>query len=338
MILSLGRSSRQPKDRLRWRLNQFVHERNIVLGNALDRTTYASYSSHLNSWIAFCNTHEFPIEPTIDTLSFFVVYMSKHIDPRSVGKYLSGICHELEPYYPDVWQMHKHMLVSRTLKGCIQRFSKPIERKEPATVDHIDLAIESLGDNPSHDEILFVTMLMTGFKGLLRLGEMVANDNPRLRDYSKYSLRDDVQWLVNGFSFWLKSHKTDRAFEGAWIVITDHERIHTPYFFVLYLKSRDKMWPFNPFLWLTSSGEVPTRQWFIRRLCALIPDGNFAGQSLRSGGATRLAEEGTPNHLTQAIGRWTSETFQIYIRRHPVLLEAIMNQTAREHAQQALAP
>ena len=51
---------------------------------------------------------------------------------------------------------------------------------------------------------------------------------------------------------------------------------------------------------------------------------DVAGQSMRSGGATSLAENGVPPNLIQAIGRWASSAFQIYIRKNPVLLQALL--------------
>jgi hypothetical protein len=47
---------------------------------------------------------------------------------------------------------------------------------------------------------------------------------------------------------------------------------------------------------------------------------NFGGQSLRAGGATRLPSLGTDPAIIQATGRWSSDTWKIYIRQHPLLL------------------
>ncbi len=64
--------------------------------------------------------------------------------------------------------------------------------------------------------------------------------------------------------------------------------------------------------------------WFIRKLRTIFPDKRIAGQSMRAGGATALAEDGTVPHIIQATGHWSSDTFQIYIRKNPVLLQAIL--------------
>jgi hypothetical protein len=93
--------------------------------------------------------------------------------------------------------------------------------------------------------------------------------------------------------------------------------------FTKYLSLRDRLFPFRAELWLTSKGTIPTRSWFLRILHRHL-SGNIGGQSLRAGGATALAEAGIPPHLIQAIGRWSSEAFNIYIRKHPVLLAALL--------------
>ena len=51
---------------------------------------------------------------------------------------------------------------------------------------------------------------------------------------------------------------------------------------------------------------------------------DVAGQSMRAGGATSLAENGIPPNIIQAIGRWASLAFQIYIRKNLVLLQALL--------------
>ena len=67
-------SSRQPR-RKPWTLETLIHEHAIAITNSLDLSTRRSYSSALNSWIAFVNMHNFPLEPTADSLSFFIVYI-----------------------------------------------------------------------------------------------------------------------------------------------------------------------------------------------------------------------------------------------------------------------
>ena len=96
-----------------------------------------------------------------------------------------------------------------------------------------------------------------------------------------------------------------------------------------YLTARDNKFPFSSPLWLTSTGVVPTRSFFIKRLQHFFTS-DTAGQLLRVGGATSLTKNGVPPSIIQAIGRWASDAFKIYIRKKPVLIQALLfRQTAR---------
>ena len=104
MNQQLRLSSKQPR-REPWTKDTLLRERAAALTNAIDRSTSRSYGSALNSWIAFAEMHDFAIEPTVDTLTFYIVYMSHHISPRSVKTYLSGLVNQLEPDFPSIRQI-----------------------------------------------------------------------------------------------------------------------------------------------------------------------------------------------------------------------------------------
>jgi hypothetical protein len=76
-------SHRRPP-RVAWSRDRLQHERAIAHGFALEPASVASYSSALQSYITFFQLHSFPIEPSPDTLSFYVVYMCHYIKPKSV--------------------------------------------------------------------------------------------------------------------------------------------------------------------------------------------------------------------------------------------------------------
>ncbi|KAF9020515.1 hypothetical protein BDZ89DRAFT_926050, partial [Hymenopellis radicata] len=243
--------------------------------------------------------HQMPITPTPDTLSFFTIYMSAHINPRSVGTYLSGVCNKLEPYFPEVRANRFSHLVKRSLAGCLKRYGTLTKRKLPLARSHLTTAISSLTSDSSHDDLLFITMLCTGFCGLLRLGELSVPDNKKIRDYRKCTTYASVTWSDDGYGFDLPFHKADRFFEGNKIKILRRGSLHPAPIFIRYLASRRNVSKINPYLWITSRNSVPTRSWFMTRLRRLEPDSSFAGQSMRAGGATAMAEDGCAPHLIQ---------------------------------------
>ena len=322
-MLQVTPSSRQPK-REAWTMEQLVNERSISLGYSLDTSSFGTYTSALNSYLTFCNLHRLPVEPTPDTLSFYVMFLSTHIKPDSVNSYLSGICRQLEPFFGDVRRNRNSLLVTRTMTGCMRRFGTPVKRKAPLSRANLLLVLDSTVSAPSHDNLLFAAILLTGFHGLLRLGELIFPDKRALRNYRKIALRHSVSIKPGQYSFFLPAHKGDRFFEGNTILIQKLNTPTDPYFpFFRYLESRDRLFPLHPELWLTSRGAVPTRYWFISRLRKFFPK-EVAGQSMRSGGATSLAEAGADLATIQAVGRWSSEAFRIYIRKNPVLIHAII--------------
>lgn len=94
--------------------------------------------------------------------------------------------------------------------------------------------------------------------------------------------------------------------------------------FTAYLTSRDRLYRFQPALWINANQQVPTRHWFISRLRIVLPN-TYAGHSLRAGGATYFAARGWSDDRIQALGRWSTDAYRIYIRENPVVLQALLH-------------
>ena len=105
-----------------------------------------------------------------------------HINPKSVKSYLSGICNNLEPFFPEIHANRASALVKRTLKGALCCYSRPTNRKSPLTTTQLQSITTDLANSSDHDD-MFLSMINTGFPGLLCLGEMAVSDNPHLRDF-----------------------------------------------------------------------------------------------------------------------------------------------------------
>ncbi|KDR73957.1 hypothetical protein GALMADRAFT_39483, partial [Galerina marginata CBS 339.88] len=244
--------------------------------------------------------HDFPIEPTADTLSFYVVYMCHFIKPKSVNSYLSGICNQLESFYPNVRTARNSQLVTKTLMGCTKLRATPTIRKSPLTRDQLSNMRHDIGPSPTHDDKCFLGIAFSTFHGVMRLGENTWPDNTNLQDYRKVIRRSTVSTTPSSASFLLPGHKADRLFEGNRVLLNETKADDDPVrAFKSYLDSRNALFPLNPELWLLSSGQIPTRCWFLNRLHSLIPDRNISGHSFRSGGATALALAGIPPHLIE---------------------------------------
>jgi len=98
MNLEIPLSARQ-RTRERWSTGMLRERWHLALGAALER-------------------YEFSTKPTIEKLCFYIVHTSHHIKPSSVKSYLSGICAELEPFYPDIPAIQSSPLVTRMKTTC----------------------------------------------------------------------------------------------------------------------------------------------------------------------------------------------------------------------------
>ncbi|KAG1871099.1 hypothetical protein C8R48DRAFT_596260 [Suillus tomentosus] len=284
-------TSRQPL-REAWTEECLFRECSIVLGFAIETSTSAAYDSHLNSYITFCQLHHRPIDPTPDTLSYYVIWLAHHIEPRSVDNYLSGIANRLKMLFPDVRNARRSPLVSQTLQGCKRRLSKPVKQKLPLGVDDLARIAERIVQQrePDYDNKLFQAMLLTRFRSLQHLGESTWSDSHKLQSYKKVALRHTFSSNTESFRYCLPYQKNDSLSTGSQIIVfVDPNHLIDPVSHVMrYLAAHNSLFLHHPALWVTSTGVVPMCAWFLRCLHDLGGT-EFSGHLLRVGGTTALA-------------------------------------------------
>jgi hypothetical protein len=151
-----------------------------------------------------------------------------------------------------------------TLKGAFRRHGHPTKCKSPLTTTHLQSITTDLINSSNHDDMLFLSMINTGFPGLLRLGEMAVSDNLHLRSFRKVVLRSSLVWVGTDFEFLLPVSKTDTIFEGNRVHIAQIIGAPDPKPIMMnYIHSRDKLFTLHPQLWLCQNGLSPTRSWFL---------------------------------------------------------------------------
>src|SRR5258708_13471749 len=75
MNIQAGVRAHQPK-RAAWTLDHVQSQQVIYLSNCLDASTKVMYQSGFNSYLAFCNLHNFDLKPSPEMLSFFISFMA----------------------------------------------------------------------------------------------------------------------------------------------------------------------------------------------------------------------------------------------------------------------
>jgi hypothetical protein len=199
-----------------------------ALAHTIDKSTSQSYDSHFTSYITFCELHGLPITPTTSTFSRYIAFMSRHISPNSLDTYLSGITFKLRPHFPEVIGVRNSPYIHNVLKGIKQLHGTPIHRKEPISFNQLNVLANHYRSHPSYDNSLFLALILTGFFGLLCLGEITDPNDRRLVNRRKTIRRDSLQISTTQFCFLLPASKTDRFFAGNKVLIRNNTCDNNP--------------------------------------------------------------------------------------------------------------
>ncbi|CEQ43198.1 SPOSA6832_05127, partial [Sporobolomyces salmonicolor] len=305
-------------------LKDLDRQAKALIRSSKEPSTRRGYQQQLNRhWFPFLRIYHLPQYPTVKTLIRFVAWAGDRV--RGVDKILSAIRWHYD-FSDRQWaKLRSDPGVRNVLLGHKKRTARPMKRSPPLLPPHLAAFVRhALQPGATYDDLLAATLAMVGFGGVLRLGELTLPPHKKDRDPRRLVRRDTVEVTDDAFSFFCPKMKQDRVWKGAFITIARANS--TPEFnfitlFRLYLVRRDARLPNFPFLFATSSGKVPLPSFLTSRLPRFAP--GVTGHGLRAGGATYLASRGVRPDVIQRLGRWTSETWTIYIRDNPALAAAI---------------
>ena len=194
----------------------------------------------------------------------------------------------------------------------------PTKRKCALTFSNLSMVVDNLAHSQNHDDLLFMAMLLTGFFTLMQLDELCFSNDIKLWNWKKITKRSSVIITKDQYKFHLSSHKANCFFEGNYIIVKKQQYcdLNPLSIFCTYLTPHNSKFPLSLPLWLTSKGTIPTHHFFISCMHHYF-DHDIAGQSMRVGGTTSLAEHSVPPSLIQLMGQWSSQAFLIYIKKTP---------------------
>ena len=163
----------QPK-RAVWTTDHLCAQHAEYFSKCIDLSSKSTYRSGFNSYLSFCYRHEIDLDPTPNTLSWFIVYMAWQTGPSghlisiwTISSYLSGISHHLLPFYPHVLDSRRHSLVTKTLRGAEKMEGQPITRKSAINDQHLLYLLDRIRSSSSYDDWLFLAICFTAYHGLL---------------------------------------------------------------------------------------------------------------------------------------------------------------------------
>ena len=169
------------------------------------------------------------------------------------------------------------------------------------------------------DSFVFGTLLLVGIAGLFRLGELTVKSRSSFVE-AKVLKVAHVTFFDDCVRIWLPFSKVDPYGNGYPVYIPRHK--NPKYCPVERLKCLVKGKAPTDYLFTWPTGVLISRRAFLTMLnkglrMLHIDPKQYAGHSLRRGGAFTALRNGVPHPLIQVLGRWSSAAFLRYLQFVP---------------------
>ena len=247
----------------------------------------------------------------------------------SIKVYLSAVrALHIEEGFPD--PLVNCLRLQRVLRGIKRTQGSPEAQRLPIT-DHILMIIFGALDLSVFDHCMFWAACNLAYFGFLRSAEFTV---PNLASFSPalhlcvcdISVDSDIS--PSCLRVRIKASKTDPFRKGCFVHIGKGRfPLRALQAILAYLARRGNSG--GP-LFLFQDGRPLTRAVLTARLREILAGagvpGNFSSHSFRIGAATVATRNGIPDHLIQALGRWSSSAYQSYIRTPSESLASLSSQ------------
>ena len=294
-----------------------------LLGGALSENTKKTYSSGQKLLINFCEKHSFlhsnqsPCPASELTSLHFIGEVSEGRQASTLKVYLSAVrALHVQLGYPDPFKDRPRIpLVIKGLQRAKGMSNRPL--KQPITA----LCLHSIRlqlNFALFDDVTLWAACCTAFFGFLRAAEFTAppsgfDANVHL---SVTSVTVDKQPVPDTVYLRLARSKTDQFGKGCSIILARSNNVLCPVAALMsYLQLRG---PSPGPLFMQQDASPFTRGKLDGRwqkiLVAAGWQGHFTLHSFCVGAATTAATLNFPEYLIKALGRWSSDAYEVYLR------------------------
>lgn len=299
----------------------------FILEHGWAPATTGQYAAAVNKFLVFLSTthHADKLLPYNSKLVYqFILWCSasssKRVTTSTIKRYLSGLrmWHSLhEAAFPQV-DVHRIRLL---LKSCArtQVISSGKIRVGLTLRDVVTLTDELT--TTSKLDLVVKTIILIGFWGLARLGELTASrDHPDI-----FIRRRDVNFKGDGTSarIALRLAKTARPGEVQYLILNSQPNRLDPVNALHAVLQRIPGDPDDPLFPGASPGKPMHRSLISAFLKANGPADThqWSGHSLRIGGASFQTHAGRGVKSLNRLGRWRADAYNLYINRYSTKLQ-----------------
>ena len=282
----------------------------------LYETARLSYTMHCRAHTSFT-----PFPATLTSLASWISAMgNRQLRAKTIKNYMSGIRSlHIDRGYDDL-ELFRHPVLQRIVAGIKRKNGDPDTRERlPITRDLLLKLLATL-DQANQAQATLHAAYCLAFAAFLRAGEITYSQSeaqdPNFSDW--HVTRRSVHLHPNKLYLSLPSSKTDPFRRGITLTIAATGDDACAVSSLRNLFFRFPLPPTAP-LFQTFNNSF-SREYFISALRSglrgLGIDGNYSGHSFRRGAATSAQQAGLTKEEIQLLGRWKSDSWQLYIQTH----------------------
>ncbi len=292
---------------------------NTLLLHAIADTTRATYNSGTQAFLYFTSHYQrlhpgcSPIPASEETLMLFATYLTCRLKPASIKVYLYAVRNfHVENGLPN--PLENCLQLQRLMRGIKRTYSSGPNHRLPITPT-ILRSFSCHLNFTYHDHLMIWAAMLLAFFGFLRSSELVG-----LR-------MGDIIWQHEAFGLAIRASKTDPFRKGITISIAaTQDTTLCPVQALQQYLACQSLGP-GPLFRFADGSPLTKRSlnMLVKTLSqrvGITPD-RYSTHSFRIGAATTAATAGLPDWKIRMLGRWLSDSYQIYIRTPPDQLQAV---------------
>ena len=274
--------------------------------NSKAESTTKKYLGAFRRWKAWASNHSLQVLPaTEQQVALYLQNVAETSNSRAAVEeavYALAWAHDLA----GVVSPTTAILVQTTLQGLRRMLAKPVQKKEPVTIEMLMAMVDDLNKNETLANLRLTAACLLAFAGFLRFNELVN------------ICCCDVAIGVDMLKIHIPKSKTDQLRKGDEVVIARTSASTCPvkmlehYIHMAKIKEMDTEFLFRPIIKSKkgeclrvggSLGYSTLRELFKKKMSNLgYPSDKLGIHSLRAGGATAAANAGVSDRLFKRHG------------------------------------
>lgn len=290
------------------------------LEKGLAPSTAHTYKSGKATYCEFCTRFNLsPLPASEDQLILFVADLAQTRSYNTIRVYLAAVRH-LHVVNNFGNPLEGKLKLDLTLRGVRREKPHTANPRLPITPLILRRLKTVIAKDSSYTGKLLWAAMCTGFFGFMRSGEFTVKTKNAYDPARSLSLRDvsinnhDKPTMIRLF---LRYSKTDQFGQGIGIILAKNGSDLCPVAALTdYLRWRG---PSQGALFINEDNTPLTKQQLSRLLesslrKASIDPTHYKGHSFRIGAATTASAHGIADSTIKMLGRWSSNTFQVYLK------------------------